>query len=112
MKKDSKEYLLHILDAIQDVKDYSKDPAVTKLHNGRLLIDAVCYKMQIIGEAAKKLPKEIRNEINSPWDQIIAMRNIIVHDYADLNVDIIWETITKDLSSLEKAIKTYLNPKS
>lgn len=44
MKKDNKEYLLHILDAIKDVKNYSKDPAVSKLHNGRLLIDAICYK--------------------------------------------------------------------
>lgn len=64
--------------------------------------------LEIIGEAAKKLPDSLTAQISLPWFEIAAMRNKIVHDYFDLDLEIIWKTATEDIIEVENAIKTYL----
>jgi uncharacterized protein with HEPN domain len=61
--------------------------------------------LQIIGEAASKLPEEVRNLApDIPWHKIIGMRNILVHDYFAIDLDAVWNTVQRDIPSLEPAV--------
>jgi uncharacterized protein with HEPN domain len=65
--------------------------------------------LQIIGEAARALPPEVRTlapEI--PWPKIIGMRNILVHGYFEIDTDIVWQAVTNDVPVLKPAIASLL----
>ena len=63
------------------------------------------YHIQIIGEAARKLSEELREEFDDvPWSAIIAMRNILVHDYFSVDIDEVWSTVEKDIPALKEKI--------
>ena len=103
-----KERLEHILDAISIIDSgltsYSKD----ELLNNRLLYYGLVKQIEIIGEAANLLTHEFREthtDVN--WRPIIAMRNVLVHDYIHISKDILWETITHDIPELKAHIVRY-----
>lgn len=65
--------------------------------------------LQIIGEAARVLPQEVRDlapEI--PWSNIIGMRNILVHGYFEIDTDIVWNAATRDVPALKPAMEKLL----
>jgi uncharacterized protein with HEPN domain len=62
--------------------------------------------LQIIGEAAKALPQDVRDITPEvPWHQIAGMRNVLVHGYFEVDTDLVWDTATRDLPSLKPAIE-------
>ncbi len=65
--------------------------------------------LQIIGEAARALPMEIRSLAPElPWPKIIGMRNILVHGYFEIDTDIVWQAVTGDVPVLKPAILSLL----
>ena len=65
------------------------------------LILALVKAVEIIGEAASKVSAECQKDLPQiPWRNIIGMRNRLIHAYFDVNLDILWETITEDLNPL------------
>ena len=72
-------------------------------------IDAVIRNLEIIGEAARRLPEEIR--IKYPdvgWHKIISLRNILIHEYPGIDLETIWDIIENKLLPLEKQVKEIL----
>ncbi len=66
---------------------------------------AVIYALQNIGEAVKRIPKEIKEEYPSiPWRKIAGFRDITAHKYFDIDVNIIWVILEKELDNLEKEV--------
>ncbi len=66
---------------------------------------AVTHLVQIIGEAASRLTDEARDRYAQvPWRQIIAMRNLLVHDYGGVDYRIVWQVVRADLPRLVEAI--------
>jgi uncharacterized protein with HEPN domain len=64
-------------------------------------LDAVLFNLHIIGEAAKRLPSDLRDRYaDVPWREFSGMRDIIVHAYFALDLDIIWDAIQNDVPSL------------
>ena len=62
---------------------------------------AVIRALEILGEAAKKIPAEIRDNYPSiPWREIAGMRDKLVHDYFGVNLQLIWKTVQEDLPEL------------
>ena len=58
-------------------------------------------------EAANRLPDEFRSQYNRiPWNKIIGMRNVLIHEYDSIDLDRVWETIQKDIPELEGYIKS------
>jgi len=102
-------YLLDINSAINNIIKYTKNLSLAKFRKDGKTIDAVIRNLEIIGEAANNLPREI-TIVNSdiPWDKIIAMRNKVIHEYFGVDVDILWQTIKEDLPELRKQIKRLL----
>ena len=73
-------------------------------------IDAVIRNFEIIGEAANRIPDEIKDkftEVN--WHRIRGFRNSIVHDYMGVDLEIIWEIIEKNLDELKVQIEEIIN---
>ncbi|MBK7107387.1 MAG: DUF86 domain-containing protein [Ignavibacteriae bacterium] len=66
---------------------------------------AVIRAIEIVGEASKKVPKEIKNNFSEiPWREISGMRDKLIHDYFGVNVDVVWKTAKKDLPTLKKLL--------
>lgn len=112
MKKDPRVRLLHIRDAILSIEEYTRGGKPTFLEDERTQ-DAVIYNMAIIGEAVKKLPKVIRDDhADVPWKKIAGMRDIVIHDYDDTNLQEIWSAVEHDVPTLKKTIEHMLAQKA
>ena len=104
-----KERLEHILDAISVIENglatYSKE----ELLNNRLLYYGLVKQIEIIGEAANMLTHEFRDEHTEvDWRPIVAMRNVLVHDYIHINPVMLWETIEHNLPDLKTSLERYI----
>jgi uncharacterized protein with HEPN domain len=106
MPPDDSVYLGHMLDlaskAAQKVAGLSKD-AYEEDENLRL---ALAHPVQMIGEAARRVSAKTRGaHPEVPWADIVGMRSKIVHDYMNVDEDIVWEVATRDLPTLVEALE-------
>lgn len=110
MKKDNTLYLKHILEAINNIEEFVKDIVdLNDFVKDKKTKDAVLRNFEVIGEAAKNLDEEfINNNESVEWDKIIGMRNFIIHEYFGVDLEIVWETIKKDLPLFKSEIEKLL----
>ena len=109
MKKDPKLYLLDIVQAIEDIFSHVKGLDKNTFFIDIKSQDAVIRKITIIGKATKRLPSALRaREKNVAWKKMMGMRDIVVHDYSEINLMIVWNVIKKDLPGLKKAVEKIL----
>jgi len=106
--KNERVYLVHIRDAIGDIREYVA-PGREVFLTDRLRQDAVLRKLEIIGEAVKRLSdatRQRRPEI--PWKQIAGLRDRLVHDYFGVDLALVWVVIDRDLDVLSEAVEDLL----
>ncbi len=109
MNKDDAVRLQHMLDAAREAIFFTQGLHRIGLNGDRKLELALVKDVEIIGEAAYQVSQATRDELPGiPWEDIIGMRNRLVHAYFDINLDILWQTIQNDLpaliAELERAI--------
>ena len=105
---DDRSRLQHILEAIERIESYTK-PGAESFFTNSMMQDAVIRNIQIIGEAARTLSdgfKQAHPDI--PWREIAGTRNILVHEYFRVDLEIIWADVQKSLTHLKIAIQTHL----
>ena len=108
MSRDWQCYLGDILEACQRARSYSTGLDQSGLVNHRMAYDAVLRNLEIIGEAAKRIPPEVRLQMPSiEWTKIAGMRDWLAHAYFQVNADIVWDVIEHKLPELEQAIQTF-----
>lgn len=106
--KDDRSYLLHIADAIKQIRSYTSGGHAAFLKD-RLTQDAVLRNLSIVGEAAKKLSKGTREKAPGiPWKSISGMRDKMVHDYFGVDLEIVWSTVEVELPKLKAAVDSLL----
>jgi uncharacterized protein with HEPN domain len=106
--KDDSVYLGHIRDAIADIQTYASVDRATFLGD-RMRQDAVIRKLEIIGEAVKKLSDGTRSRAPEiPWKQIAGMRDRLTHDYFGVDLVLVWTTVERELPRLKAAVDTLL----
>jgi len=109
MRKDPKVFFKHILDSIATIEEYIKGVSEDKFYSNRQIIDAVVRNFEIIGEATKNLPKNLKaNTPHIPWGKMAGMRNNLIHEYFGVDKQEIWKTIKEDLPDLKKEIEILL----
>ncbi len=91
----------HILDAGREAVAFAKGCSRADLDSDRKLSLSLVRLLEIIGEAAKGISQEFRDSHSDlPWKGVIGMRDRLIHGYFDVNLDVVWETVTQDLPSL------------
>lgn len=90
-----------MLDAAKDAASFVQKEDRAALDVDRKLVLALMKSIEIIGEAATKITKECQESLSQiPWPNIIGMRNRLIHAYFDINLEILWKTVTEDLPGL------------
>lgn len=106
IRRDYKLYLLDIASSCRKIIRYTRNIDHNEFAGNSMMIDAVIRNLEIIGEAVNKIPSEIRGNLAEiPWDEIIGLRNKVIHEYFDVNIPIIWETATKDIPIFQKQVR-------
>jgi len=109
-KKENIIYLFHIRDAIEKILGYLKDHDYEALQENEWDRDAVARNLEIIGEAANNLTSDFCKKFDEvSWRKIIDLRNVVVHDYAELDLKIIWNIITQDVPELLEKINKIIS---
>ena len=105
-----KERLEHMINAIERIKRYTTNLSFEKFVADDMVYYAVVKNIEIIGEAANMLTLDFQNNhTETPWKMIKGMRNYIVHEYFQIDNNVVWSVITQNLSDLETQISKYLS---
>jgi uncharacterized protein with HEPN domain len=106
--RDPKERLRDILQAIEAIDRYRACERGEFDQNEMLQVWFLRH-LQIIGEAARHVPDEVRGMApDIPWNKIIGMRNILVHGYFTIDLDIVWDAVQQDAPLLKPAVVALL----
>ncbi|HCC59881.1 MAG: hypothetical protein A2402_00630 [Candidatus Staskawiczbacteria bacterium RIFOXYC1_FULL_37_43] len=106
--KDSNIYLKNIVDKANEAIGYCDKMSKKDFLADNKTQSAVIMKLIVIGEEAKKLPEEIKLAIDLPWRMIMGFRNMAVHEYFDIDLVQIWNTMQMDIPDLIDKIEDYL----
>ena len=101
--------LEHILSAITNIDEYVSGLSKQEFFADKLRMHATVYNVQVIGEASYKLSKDFKSaHPETPWAMIEKMRHILVHDYYQVNNEILWVVINDDIPPLKHNIMKYM----
>ena len=98
--------LADILESINKIENYVEGVTYQQFIQDDKTKDAVVRNLEIIGESANQIPKNIRQKFSDvPWFQIIGLRNKMIHGYFVVDYRIVWEIVKKDIPSLRRKIE-------
>jgi len=101
-RRDDRLLVEDMLSAIKQIERYIEGVSFEDLCHDRMRQDAVVRQLEIIGEAARLLSEEFRNQYpHIPWQDIIGMRHKLTHDYFEVDLRIVWDTVQFDLPQLK-----------
>ena len=101
--------LLHMLDHAREAMILGRGRTRADLDNDRLLELALVRLLEIVGEAANRVPQGVRAICpDIPWPQIVALRNRLIHGYDAVDLDILWQIVVQDLPPLVTALEGIL----
>jgi uncharacterized protein with HEPN domain len=110
MQRDYRAYLEDILEAAGAAREFVAGMGKDELDKDRRTRDAVVRNLEIIGEAAKKLPDQTRRDHPEvEWKKIAGLRDILVHDYFGIDMDIVWDIVQNKLPVLVEQIQHILD---
>jgi uncharacterized protein with HEPN domain len=104
-KRDPSLFLQDILDSIRKIEKYTKNTSLSDLKKNQLVVDAVIRNFEIIGEAVKNIPKDVKGQYpNISWKEAAGFRDILIHDYFGVDVEAVRDTIKNNLPEFKKHI--------
>ena len=109
MPRDHRVYLTDILEAVRRILSYTEGMSLEDFEKSLVTVDAVVRNLEVIGEAAGRIPDAIQAEASDiEWRKIIALRNVLAHAYFGVSTKIIWDVIVNKLRPLEHACRRIL----
>ena len=108
--KDDLIYIEHILNSIERIELYISDIEENTFLGDYILQDAVVRQLEIIGEATERISMDFRlNHHEVPWADMAGMRDVLIHDYIDVDFEIVWKTVIKSIPELKKLLVHLIN---
>lgn len=113
MPRDHRLYLDDILEAIIQIREYTASTDYEAFAHDRKTQDAVARNLEIIGEAAGRLPETVKGCAGDiEWRKIVGLRNILAHEYFGVSFLVVWDVVQNKLGALETACKKLLEDDS
>jgi len=104
-------YLYDMVESGEKILRYAGNAGFSDFLDNEMLRDAIERNLEILGEAARRISEECKTKHpHIPWRKIIALRNVLVHEYDDINPEEIWEIITVHLPALLPLLKVLIPP--
>ncbi len=98
VKREFMLYLEDMLQSIERIEEYLSGIDFKKFKQTDMIVDAVIRNFEIIGEASKNIPNEIKNKYPEiPWKKMYGLRNLIAHQYFGIDYEMIWEIANNNL---------------
>lgn len=105
-KREWKLFVEDILESVEKIEEYVKDMTLDDFKQDRKTTDAVVRNFEIIGEASRYIPDDIKIKFkNVDWKAIVGLRNRIAHEYFGISLAIVWEIIKGELPILKEQMK-------
>ncbi len=103
-------FIQHILQSIDLIQEYIGDTPEEKFYSSPQLQDAVFHRLAITGEAAKNISSDLKKTHSEiPWRKIAGMRDILIHEYFGVDLELTWWTVQKDLPPLKQELSNVLH---
>ena len=104
------DYIQDILDAIVDAREFTSGMKLEGFIKDKKTINAVVRSLEVIGEAAKKIPDDMREEYPEiPWKRMAGMRDKLIHAYFGVDLEIVWEVVQSELPPIEPLVQRVLD---
>ena len=110
MKRDSKLYIKDILESINAIEKFVRGMSFDEFAKDDKTSSAVIRKFEIIGEATKNVPEEVRKKFpNIPWKEMAGFRDKLIHFYFGIKYELVWNTIKIELPRLRPELEKVLD---
>lgn len=110
MKKDPKVFIGHIVESIELVEEYSEKLTTTTFKKDQAMQDAIIRRLEIIGEAVKNIPTSFKASYPEiPWKQMAGMRDILIHEYFDIDLGLTWQVVKRELPLIKTKLQVLLS---
>ncbi|WP_396627479.1 DUF86 domain-containing protein [Luteitalea sp.] len=105
MSRDVTLYLDDMVEACRRIGQYTEGLSRAELVNGTMAHDAVLRNLEVLGEAAKNLPADVRGlDVEIPWRRITGLRDVLAHAYFGIDDDIVWSVVAEEVPSLQRRL--------
>jgi uncharacterized protein with HEPN domain len=108
MSKQKRDYILFIEDVltcIEKIERYTSNVSFEDFSGNDMAVDAVIRNFEIIGEAVKKIPEEIKKRYaDVEWKEAAGFRDVLIHDYFGIDIEAVWDTVRNNIPPFKKQI--------
>jgi uncharacterized protein with HEPN domain len=109
MKRDYTLYIKDMLECIEKIEEFVGNMSYEEFVEDDKTSSAAVRKLEIMGEASKNIPRDIRREYKEiPWSDVAKMRDKIIHFYFGVDYEIVWKVIKERLPVLKQRIKNLI----
>ena len=97
------------MDAIGSIREYTIRLSFDEFSKDRKTVDAVIRNLEVLGEAAKKITQNVRRKHSEvPWKEMAGMRDVLIHEYFGVKLEVVWKTIEERLLELRLLVEEIL----
>jgi len=112
MQRDASHFL-DIIHAAKLIMEYTAGLDRTEFLQSTQIQDSVIRRFEVMGEAARRVSQEAREALPEvPWAQMVSMRNFLIHDYGDVDLDTVWDTAQRDIPRLLEVLREATPPET
>jgi len=109
MKREIGDYIEDILEAMTNAIEFTKDMSYEEFVKDTKTVYAVIRAIEIIGEAVKNIPEDIRKKYpDIPWRSMAGMRDKVIHAYFGVKIERVWEVVKRDIPNLKPKFEKML----